>query len=287
MPSKTAASFNSLWRLVLVILGIFSASFGVSGFLQPSGLIDGGITGLSMLLSHLSRVPLWALVLLLNLPFVWFGLSRIGRAFALRAVLAICGFAAVLAFLQFPHVTKDPLLTAVFGGVFIGAGIGLSIRGGSVLDGTEIIALVLSRNSFISVGTVILCFNIVLFLGAGFVLGIQPAMYSILTYVSASKTMDFVLYGLNEYYGITLVSTQVDAIRAKILSEMNRGVTRFIGKSGYAEDDVEILFSVVTRLEVSRMKSIALEVDPSAFIVVQHVSDISGGTVRPRAAFAL
>src|SRR5262245_11445414 len=208
---------QTITNTAFVILGILSAGFGLKGFLLSSRFIDGGVTGVSMLIAALSPVPVWVPILLLNLPFIWIGYRQIGKTFALKSTLAIAGLALALAVIHYPDVTPDKLLTAVFGGFFVGAGIGLAMRGGAVLDGTEIAALLLSKRSgMFRVGDVILGLNIVIFLTAAFFLGVEEALYSILTYVSASKTLDFLLHGIEEYTAITIISEKSDAIRQAI-----------------------------------------------------------------------
>src|SRR6266404_3216360 len=195
---------------VLVILGILSAGLGLKGFLLSSRFIDGGVTGISMLLAGVLGWPLSILILVINLPFIALGYRQIGRAFAIKSTVAIAGLSACLAFVRYPDVTPDELLTAVFGGFFIGAGIGLAIRGGAVLDGTEIAALLISKGShLLKVGDVILLLNIVIFSAAAFTLGIESALYSILTYFAASKTIDFLIHGVEEYTAIIIISDGV------------------------------------------------------------------------------
>src|SRR5882724_1274859 len=209
----------------LIILGILSAGLGLKGFLLSSHFIDGGVTGVSMLLSDVLGVPLAILIPLINLPFIAIGYRQISKKFALKSALAIAGLAVCLAVIKFPDVTPDKLLTAVFGGFFIGAGIGLSMRGGGVLDGTEIAALLVSKSShLLKVGDIILILNIFIFAAAAFFLGIESAMYSILTYIAASKTVDFLVYGIEEYHGIIVVSSMSVKIRQAILHDLNRGV---------------------------------------------------------------
>src|SRR3954447_15955904 len=188
---------------IFIITGILSAGMGLHGFLLSSRFIDGGVTGISMLLAKVLGLPLSALILAINLPFIALGYRQIGRAFAARSAAAIVGLSVCLATVHFPDVTPDKLLTAVFGGFFLGAGIGLAMRGGAVLDGTEIAALLIGRQQIgIKVGDVILIFNIGLFLVAMSVLGIEPALYSILTYSAAARTLDFVLHGIEEFTAI-------------------------------------------------------------------------------------
>jgi len=270
-------SLNAL----LIAAGILSAGMGLKGFLLSSNFIDGGVTGVSMLLSKTTAAPLALWLPLVNAPFVAVGYRQIGPAFAIRSALAIAGLSAVLAAVRFPHVTPDQLLIAVFGGFFLGAGIGLAVRGGAVLDGTEIAALVISKHShLLRVGSVILMFNVALFLTAMSVLGVEPALYSILTYFTAAKTLDFVIYGLEEFTAITIVSAESDAIRARITGELERGVTVFRGHGGLTGAEQKILYCVVTRLEIGKVKTIVRAVDPAAFVVSHPLADAEGGVVK-------
>ena len=275
-----------LLNFALIVGGVFSAAFGLKGFLLSSRFIDGGVTGVSMLLSDIFHAPLSILILLINLPFVAIGYRHIGRAFAIKSVLSIAGLSLVLAFVKFPDVTPDKLLTAVFGGFFIGAGIGMAIRGGAVLDGTEIAALLVSRTSnLLNVGDVILILNIFIFLTAAFFLGVDSALYSILTYAAASKTIDFLLHGIEEYRGVTIVSAKSQEIKDAIINQLHRGVTVYkstggLGTTGWTEEEREILYCVVTRLEISRIKNAVTEIDPTAFIATHALSDVHGGLVK-------
>lgn len=268
---------------MLIILGILAAGMGLKGFLLSSRFIDGGVTGISMLLADVLGIRLSLLILVINLPFIALGYRQIGGKFAIKSVLAIAGLSLCLAFIKYPDVTPDKLLTAVFGGFFIGAGIGLAMRGGAVLDGTEIAALLVSKSShLLKVGDVILLLNIVIFAAAAFFLGIESALYSMLTYFAASKTVDFLVYGLEEYHAIVIVSPKSEEIRLAILHDLNRGVTVYKGRGGMTEADQDILYCVVTRLEISKVKNIAENIDASAFIVIHHIADASGGTVKKR-----
>ncbi len=276
-PARVALNFG------LILLGIFSAAFGLKGFLLSSHFIDGGVTGISMLLSSALGFPLALLILVINLPFIAVGYKQIGKSFAIKSALAITGLSLCLAFVRFPDVTPDKLLTAVFGGFFIGAGIGLAMRGGAVLDGTEIAALLISKSSHIlKVGDVILLLNIIIFASAVFLLGVESALYSMLTYFAASKTVDFLVYGIEEYHGIIIVSARSQEIRQAILHDLSRGVTVYLGRGGLSETEQEILYCVVTRLEISKVKAIIEEVDEAAFVVIHHIADASGGMVKKR-----
>src|SRR5918992_1204783 len=268
---------RSLLNSAMMTAGIFSAAFGLKGFLLSSRFIDGGVTGVSMLLSDIFHAPLSILILVINLPFVAIGYRQIGRTFAIKSVLS---------FVKFPDVTPDKLLTAIFGGFFIGAGIGLAIRGGAVLDGTEIAALLVSRTSnLLNVGDVILILNIFIFLTAAFFLGVDSALYSILTYAAASKTIDFLLHGIEEYRGVTIVSVKSREVKDAIINQMHRGVTVYkstggLGSHGWTEEEREILYCVVTRLEISRIKNAVTDIDPNAFIATHALSDVQGGLVK-------
>jgi uncharacterized membrane-anchored protein YitT (DUF2179 family) len=265
----------------LIILGIFSAGLGLKGFLLSSRFIDGGVTGISMLLSDVLGWHLAILIPVINLPFIALGYRQIGRQFAIRSALAIAGLSLCLAFVKYPDVTPDKLLTAVFGGFFIGAGIGLAIRGGAVLDGTEIAALLVSKSShLLKVGDVILILNIFIFSAAAFVLGIESALYSILTYFAASKTIDFLIHGLEEYTAVIIVSERSEEIRAAIISSLNRGVTIYKGRGGLSDAEQDILFCVVTRLEIGKIKDVVVEIDRAAFIVVHALADVNGGIIK-------
>ena len=272
---------QELVNFVLIATGILCAGMGLNGFLLSSNFIDGGVTGVSMLLAKTTGLSLSIWIPLINLPFIALGYHQIGRAFAIRSTLAITGLSADLALIRYPDVTPDLLLTAAFGGCFIGAGIGLAIRGGAVLDGTEIAALLVSKRTvLLKVGDVILIFNILLFLVAMSVLGIDPALYSILTYITAAKTLNFVIYGIEEYTAITIVSDQSIAIRERITRELGRGVTVYRGYGGLSGEDRNILYCVVTRLEIGKIKGIVRELDSGAFIVSHGLGDVEGGVVK-------
>lgn len=272
---------RELLNVVLITLGILSASMGLKGFLMSSSFIDGGVTGMSMLLAKVTSQPLSLWLPLVNLPFIALGYHQIGRAFAFRSALAIGGLAVVLATVHFPDVTHDLLLTAVFGGIFIGAGIGLAIRGGAVLDGTEIAALIISKRSdLFKVGDVILIFNVVLFVVAMSVLGIEEALYSILTYVAAARTLDFVINGIEEYTAVTIMSRFNGDIAARIMTQLGRGVTVYKGRGGLSDEEQEILYCVVTRLEVGKLKAIVRDFDPRAFITSHPLAGVDGGVVK-------
>jgi uncharacterized membrane-anchored protein YitT (DUF2179 family) len=237
-----------------------------------------------MLTSNVLGFPLAVLILVFNLPFIALGYRQIGRSFAIKSALAIGGLSLCLAFVNYPDVTPDKLLTAVFGGFFIGAGIGLAIRGGAVLDGTEVAALLISKSSnLFKVGDVILLLNVLIFSAAAFFLGIEPALYSMLTYFAASKTVDFLIHGIEEYTAVIIISDKSEEIRQEIIRYLQRGVTVYKGRGGFSNAEQDILFCVVTRLEIGRIKTVARDLDEAAFIVVHPLSDAEGGVIRRRA----
>lgn len=255
---------------------------GLESFLLPNHFIDGGVTGVSMLCAQLTGIPLPWLLVFVNAPFVFLAYWRVSREFALKSSLTILGLAICLAFVPYPVATEDNLLGAVFGGFFVGAGVGLAIRGGGVLDGTEVLAVVVSRNSFATVGEVILVLNVVIFGAAAVFLGVERALYSTLTYLAATKTIDYLLHGIEAYNGVLIVSAQSESIRQTILSELARGVTTFKARGGYTDADQEVLYCVVTRLEITKLERLVKRKDPAAFIVVMPVHDTSGGVVKKR-----
>ncbi|WP_246849878.1 MULTISPECIES: YitT family protein [Rufibacter] len=287
LPPKLAAlkvkrPWGRFRDILLICFGICSAGVGLKGFLIPNHFIDGGVTGLSMLVSKSSGLPLPLLILFINAPFLIAGYTQVARSFALKSLLAVMGLSVLLLTIEFPIITHDKLLTAVFGGFFLGAGIGLSIRGGCVLDGTEIMALLLSKRTSLTIGDVILIINLFLFLGAAFLLGAEPAMYSVLTYLTASKTIDFIINGIEEYTGVTIVSVHSDTMRQAILTQLGRAVTIYKGQRGFTGEEIDILYCVVTRLEVQRLKTLINELDAGAFIIMHSINDTSGGMIKKR-----
>ncbi|MVN92374.1 YitT family protein [Mucilaginibacter aquatilis] len=274
---------------LLIVLGIFSAALGLKGFLLSSHFIDGGVTGISMLIGNITDTSIAIYIVLLNIPFLILGYKRLGAQFAFKSTVGIIGLSLCVAFVHFPDITPDKLLTAVFGGVFIGVGIGFAMRGGAVLDGTEIAALLLSRKAqLLKISDIVLILNIVIFSTAAYFLGIERAMYSILTYVSASKMIDLILNGIEQYTGITVISLKSEVIRKVITMQMGRGVTIYQGKSGYGKDGHinetrDIIFTVVTRLEVPALKEKIIKIDPAAFIIQHSIDDTTGGLLKRKA----
>ncbi len=271
---------------LFIIGGIFAAGFGLESFLLPNRFIDGGATGISLLVTEVTDVPLSVLIILVNIPFLIMGYRVIGKQFALKAFLAILGLALVLALVSFPEVTQDKLLVSVFGGFFLGAGIGLSIRGGGVLDGTEVLAIFLSRKLSVKIGDVIIMINIVIFLAAAYLLSIEAALYSMLTYLAASKTLDFVVDGIEEYTGVTIISSKSEEIRLMVTEKLGRGLTVYRATGGYGKqgehNEYDVIYTVITRLEIRKL-TVELElIDPKAFVVMSSINDTRGGMIKKR-----
>jgi uncharacterized membrane-anchored protein YitT (DUF2179 family) len=280
------SKLRTLRDSLFIVAGVLSAGFGLRGFLIPSGFIDGGVTGISLLIHLESRFPLALLIIFINLPFILLGWRQINSIFGMKSIVAIALLALVVAIDPYPVITKDKLLIAAFGGFFLGAGIGLTIRGGAVIDGTEILAIFLNRKSSLSVGDFILLFNIGIFSIAAYLLSIEIALYSILIYLAASKTIDFILEGIEEFTGVTIISSHSKQIADMIRQKLGRGLTIYSGKKGYGKSGenypTEIIFTVITRLEISRLNTEIEKIDPHAFIVMQSIKDTRGGMVKKR-----
>lgn len=271
----------------LIIIGIVSAGFGLKGFLLPNSFIDGGVTGISLLTAELTTYPLPILLILINAPFIILGYTQIGRPFAVKSIIAIIGLALAISFIHYPVITSDKLLVAVFGGFFLGAGIGFAIRGGGVLDGTEVLAIYMGKRSSLTIGDVILVLNIIIFTVAAYVLSIETALYSVLTYLSASKTVDFIIEGVEEYTGVTIISSHSAEIRVMITEKLGRGVTMYLGRRGYGKrgestNSIDIVYTVITRLEVAKLQAEVEKIDPNCFIVMNAVKDTKGGMIKKR-----
>ena len=276
---------KEIMNALLIITGIFSAAFGLKGFLIPNEFIDGGVTGISLLISSITNWPISILIIVINVPFIWLGYKRINKLYAIKTLIAILILSLVLFFINFPQVTNDKLLTAVFGGFFLGTGIGLAMRGGCVIDGTELLAVYINPKSFLSVGQIILIINIAIFGVAAFFLGIQSALYSILTYLAASQTINYIIQGFDEYTAVTIISPKSELIKNVIIRQLHRGVTVYKGERGFGKNtiedkDIDILYVVITRLDVSRLVSTVQQVDPNAFIITHSVSEVKGGLIK-------
>ncbi len=270
-----------------ISLGILSATFGLKGFLLPDGFLDGGAVGISLLVNALTGINLSYLIVAINIPFILIGYTQVSKIFAIKTLAAIIALAICVALMDFPLITHDKLLIAFFGGFFLGLGIGLSIRGGRVLDGTEVLAIYTSRISALTVGDFILILNILIFSVAAYLLNIETALYAILTYLVASKIVDFVVHGIEEYTSVIIVSRKSDDIKNAIIEKMGRGVTILKGKSGYGkeghrEKDIDVIYTVITRLELQKLKTEIAKLDEKAFVVENSVNEIKGGMIKKR-----
>jgi len=272
---------------LFMLLGVMSAAFGLKSFLLPNNFIDGGVTGISLITFALTGVYLSLLLVVINLPFILLAWSTISRSFAIRSMTAIVMLALAVQFIPFPIVTSDKLLIAVFGGFFLGLGIGLAVRGGSVLDGTEVLAIFVSKRTPLSLGDVILVFNVIIFTVGAVVFSIEIALYAILTYMAASKTVDFVIEGIEEYIGVTIISEKSEEIRLAIIEKLGRGCTLYDGKKGFAKrgeplKPIDIVYTLVTRLEISRLQAEIDKIDANAFVVMHSVKDAKGGMIKKK-----
>lgn len=226
---------HSIKDFFYIIIGVFSAGFGLNGFLLPNKFIDGGVTGVSLLLENLTETPLALLLIIVNLPFLILGSRTINRKFAIKSIFAITMLAFIVHFIHYPAVAHDKLLIAVFGGFFLGVGIGMSMRGGAVIDGTEVLAIFLSRKFALTIGDVLLLINILIFSFGAYVLSVEIALYAILTYLAAAKTVDFVVDGVDEYIVVTIISSKHEEIRKMLTEELRRACTIYAGKGGYGK----------------------------------------------------
>lgn len=278
---------HELSDFVYIILGVLSASFGLRGFLMPSGFLDGGVTGISLMLNTLTGVSISTFLVVINLPFLILAYFSIGKRFAIKSVISIILLAVAVAVIPFPEITDDKILIAAFGGLFLGLGIGLAIRGGGILDGTEVLAIYISRNSILTVGNVILFFNVIIFMVAAYLLSTEIALYAILTFLSASKTVDYVIDGIEEFMGVNIISEQSEEIRLAIVEKMGRGCTVFKAENGFAKrgeprTPTDVIFTVITRLEMSKLKSEVDKIDKKAFIVMHSIKDTKGGMIKKK-----
>ncbi|MEB3102790.1 YitT family protein [Paenibacillaceae bacterium T2] len=271
-------------RYLFIALGALLVAVGLELFLMPNDIIDGGIIGLSMIFSHISGLQLAIFIFIFNLPFMVIGYKQIGKTFALNtlASVALLSLFSLMVHGKAP-LTEEPMLASIFGGIILGIGVGTIIRNGGALDGTEIIAIIATKKTGFSVGEIVMFFNIFILGSAGFVFEWDSAMYSLITYFIAFKSIDTVIEGLDESKSVTIISNKPDEISSAIIARLGRGVTHVYGKGGYTGEEKELLYCIVTRLEVAKLKSIVHEHDPEAFIAIEHVADVMGGRFSKRA----
>lgn len=272
---------------ILICIGVTMASIGLKEFLLPNDFLDGGAMGLSLLTEIMTGIELSVLIVLINLPFIIIGAKQISVEFAVKSTLAILALSLLVHFINLPAITSDKLLISVFGGFFLGAGIGFTIRGGAVIDGTEVLAIYVSKKTSLTVGDFISVFNVILFSFSALLVSVETAMYSMLTYFAASKTVDFIINGIEEYIGVTIVSRNATEVKQAIIEKLGRGVTVYNSESGYGKSGVnynenKILFCVVTRLEVTRLLLEIEKIDEEAFVVQHSIKDTKGGMIKKR-----
>jgi uncharacterized membrane-anchored protein YitT (DUF2179 family) len=272
-----------------IIIGILFCGFALKSFLVPNKFFDGGVTGISLLIHELYHFNIAYVIIIANIPFIIIGSFQVDKTFAIRTFIAIIGLGLCLLFIPYQQITSDKLLVSIFGGVFMGIGVGLAIRGGCALDGIEVMALYTVKRISFTISEIILGINIIIFLIAGIELGLPTALYSILTYYTASKTISFVIEGLEEYTGVTIISGQSEEIKKQLVMTLGRGITIYKGERGFLKGSfdisqpVDIIFTVVTRLEVRRMRNLIQDIDPKAFVFTSTIKEAAGGVLKKRA----
>ena len=269
-------------KMFFITLGAFLAAFAIEGFLVPNQMIDGGIVGVSMMISYLTQINLGLLLFVLNVPFILLALKIYGKMFILQTFYAVSAFSIFVGLVggKIGIVTHDGLLVAVFGGMILGAGVGLVLRNNGSLDGTEILAITLTKKFPVSVGEIIMFVNIFIYTCAGFVYGWDKAMYSALTYFTASRTIDVVLQGLNEAKSIFVVSDKNLEIGSNIISQLDKSVTYIDAPGGYSKKKKKMLYCVVPRIELTKLKDIVNSIDPEAFIAIENVHEVDGKRIK-------
>ncbi|MDQ0898793.1 MULTISPECIES: YitT family protein [unclassified Paenibacillus] len=275
--------FKFLRRVLFMIIGSALFSVGLEIFLVPNNIIDGGVVGISIIVSHLTNIPIGIFLVLLNLPFLLLGYKQIGKTFALSTLFSVVLMSIGTTLLHpVEAITIDPLLAAVFGGIILGIGVGLVIRSGGSLDGTEIVAIVFSKKSPFSVGEIVMFFNFFILASAGFVFGWDHAMYSLIAYYIAFKMIDITIEGLDQSKAVWIISDESEKIGETITFRLGRGVTYLKGEGAFTGDEKKVIFSVITRLEEAKLKSILDELDPKAFLAIGNIHDVKGGRFKKK-----
>ncbi|MDF9842369.1 MULTISPECIES: YitT family protein [unclassified Paenibacillus] len=281
--SLKTARLRFAGRVVMMVLGASMMSVALEIFLVPNELIDGGITGISIMLSHIFHIPLGILLTLLNLPFLIIGYKQIGKTFALSTLFAVVVMSIGTQLLHPVNpITVEPLLAAVFGGVILGVGVGLVVRYGGSLDGTEIVAILVAKKLPFSVGEVVMFFNFFILSGAGFVFGWNNAMFSLIAYYIAFKMIDVTLEGLDQSKSVWIISDKFRDIGEALTERLGRGVTYLDGEGGFSGENKKVIFVVITRLEEAKLKSIVEDWDSDAFIAIGNIHDVKGGRFKKK-----
>lgn len=255
----------------------------------PNKFFDGGVTGMALLIHELYHLNIAYVIVLANVPFIIMGMYQVNRVFAFRTVAAILGLGLCLLYVPYEPITSDKLLVSIFGGVFMGIGVGLAIRGGCALDGIEVLALYTGKRISFTISEIILGINIVIFLIAAIEVTLPTALYSILTYYTASRTINFVIEGLEEYTGVTIISSESEEVKRRLVMELGRGITVYKGERGFLKESfdvshpVDIVYTVVTRLEVRRLRNLVHDIDPKAFVFTSTIKEAAGGVLKRRA----
>src|SRR5680860_139258 len=279
-------SIFSLRSIAFTVIGILFAVLGLQGFLVPNNFLDGGVTGLSILVTGFADIHISLLLLLFNIPFIIIGYHKIGRTFGLQALIAILLLSAGMFFIEIPVFTNDKVLIAIFGGFFIGLGIGFVIRGGGVIDGLEVIAQYTEKKSAFSSGEIILTLNTLIIIGAAYQFGVEVGMYSILVYFTAMKTTDYVVDGFEEYTSLNIISQEADRIKSTIVNDFGKAITVYRGERGSLpgsyelRQDCYIIITVVTRLDVHRITEAFTKIDPKPFMFVNSIKEVKGGIIK-------
>ncbi len=267
-------------RFIFITIGAILMAVALEIFLVPNEIIDGGITGISIVLSEITPIKLGLYLFVINLPFLFLGYKQIGKTFAFSTLYGIVMLSVATTFLHhFEPFTNEKILAVLFGGLILGLGVGLVIRYGGALDGTEIVAILLSKKLRLPVGQIIMIINVFIFITAGFVFGADSAMYSIFSYYIAAKVMDIVVEGLDESKSVTIISNEYEEISSAIMQRLGRSTTMIYAKGGYSQEDTQMIYCVITRLEIAKLKTVVQEIDKNAFISIQNVADVLGGSM--------
>ena len=288
VPQKKASLRTIFHDTFLILLGVTLSAFALKGFLVPNKFFDGGVTGVSLLIHELYHYNLAIVIFVVNLPFVIMAIFIVDWTYALKTLLCIILLGLFFLYVPYPIITSDKLLVAIFGGFFLGAGIGLIMRAGSALDGIEILALYTVKRSSFTISEIIMGINIVIFLIAAMSFGMEVALYSMLTYFTATRTIDYVVEGIEAYIGVTIISGKSEIIKDRLVNEMGRGITIYKGERGYLPGqfglhaDCDIIFTIITRLEIRKLKNLIDEVDPNSFVFANIIKEAAGGIIKRR-----
>ena len=275
---------NNFFEFIQIFIGIVLTSLGLKAFLLPNGFLDGGVTGIALLVRTQVEINLSYLLVVFSIPFLILGYYTVSKRIVLKSMISILGVALFIHFENFQTITDDKLLISIFGGLLVGSGIGIAIRNGSVLDGSEILGIYLNDKFGVSIGKVIMFFNIILFGITAFVETTEIALYSILTYIVAAKVTDTVVEGFEDFIGITIVSKKNDLIKIAIIEELGAGLTVYKGRSGFGSqgiaEDFDIIHTIINRIDIKKMYRLVHEIDRNAFIVEFDVNSVKGGVLR-------